>query len=88
MLYGKVFYEMFCVDGNIAFTTCLSKLMMENLPHALQRFNAVICIKQVQPSSPLQLEDMPWLFVCVGGMIAVTVCQDVEVASVDAEVKD
>jgi hypothetical protein len=45
--YGKVVYEMFHGDRNIAFTAGLSKLVMEQPPHALQGFNAVVRIKKV-----------------------------------------
>lgn len=83
MLYGKVYR-----NGNIAFTTCLSELMVEDLPDALQGFYTVIWIEQIHPSSSLQLQDVPGLLVGGGWIIAVTVGQDIKVAFVHTEVED
>lgn len=62
-LYGKMLYGKVYRNGNIAFTTRLSKLMVKYLPDALQGFYTVIRIEQIHPSSSLQLQDVPWLLV-------------------------
>jgi hypothetical protein len=60
---------------------------MEQLPHTLQRFYAVVGVEQVEPSSPLKLQHMPRLtFGCWEGAFAVG--KDVQIPPVDAEVED
>lgn len=85
MLYRK-FYR----NGDIAFTTRQSKLVVEQLPDTSQRFYTIIRFKQIQPPGPLQLQNVPWLFVRarVRGIAAVAVGQDIEVSSVDAKMED
>lgn len=87
-LYRKMLYGEFYRNGNIAFPTRLSKLVMEKLPDILKRFDTVIGIKQIQPSRPLQLQDMPRLLIRVRGVTAVAVGQDIKVASVDAKMEN
>lgn len=85
MLYRK-FYR----NGDIAFTTRQSELVVEQLPDTSQRFDAVLRIEQIQPSGPLELQNVPWLLVRarIRGIAAVALGQDIEVASVDAKMED
>lgn len=66
-----------------------SQLVVEETPGGFQGIDAVVCIKQVIPSGALELEDMPWLIrVGVGGVSAVALGEDVQVAAVDPEMQD